>query len=119
ATAPRIAFVGGSASDQIGEPRRSAIFARGLAHRDAGVVILLELRLSFEVITSEHMTPTPVRTVVTRADPGRRVIYELDGYPAAPRYHGLMRELGADGPLDYVLASGFPLAIYVHGKPSV
>ena len=119
ATSPRIAFVGGSSSEEIGGPPRSAIFAGGVAHRDAGLVIVLEAKLSFEVITSEHMVATPVRTVVTGADPARRAIYELDGYPAASRYQQLIRELGAEGPLDNDLASSFPFAVYIGGKPYV
>lgn len=119
ATAPRIPFVGGSASDEVGAPPRSAVFAGGTAHRDAGLVVIVESRLAFEVITSEHMMPTPVRTVVTGADPARRVIYELDGHPAAARYEQLIHELGADRPLDNALASSFPLALYVGGRPYV
>ncbi len=119
ATAPRISFVGGSSSDVVGGPPRSAIFANGVAHRDAGLVVVLESGLSFEVITSEHMTATPARTVVTGADPRRRSIHELDGHPAAARYQQLIRELGVDRPLDNELASSFPFAIYVGGHPYV
>jgi hypothetical protein len=128
ATAPRIGFVGGAASDASDAPRSTtgldrpelaAIFHDGVAHRDAGLVVMLAPSGSFEVITSEHMIPTPLRVVVTGADPARRVVYELDGQPAAKRYAEVIREAGANGPLDTALAARFPFAIYVHGRPYV
>lgn len=119
ATAPQIGFVGGSSSDQIGGPPRSALFFGGRAHREAGAVILLEPRMAFSVLMSEHMTPTGARTVVTGADPSRRVIHELDGYPAVSRYHQLLREFGVDAVPDSAMASSFPFAVYIDGQPYV
>lgn len=128
ATAPRIGFVGGAASDASdaprsaagpGRPELAAIFHDGVAHRDAGLVVMLAPTGSFEVITSEHMMPTPLRVVVTGADPSRRVVFELDGQPAARRYAEVIRQAGANGPLDTALAARFPFAIYVNGRPYV
>lgn len=128
ATAPRIGFVGGAASDASDAPRSgsggldvelAAVFHDGAAHRDAGLVIMLAPRGSFEVITSEHMIPTPLRVVVTGADPARRVVHELDGMPAVRRYAEVIREAGANGPLDTALAARFPFAIYINGRPYV
>jgi hypothetical protein len=126
ATAPRIAFVGGAASDHLpprpdqrDRERRAAIFDRGGAHHDRGLVVVLAPAGSFEVISSQHMIATTVRTVVTGADPSRRVVFELDGHPAARRYDELIRGLGANGPLDVDLASRFPFAVHVDGRPYV
>jgi hypothetical protein len=128
ATAPRIGFVGGSASDARDVPRGNtpardmrtcAIFHNGAAHRDAGLVVLLVPQGSFEVITSEHMMPTPLRVVVTGADPTHRLVHELDGLPAARRYAEVIRAAGGNGPLDNALAARFPFAIYVGGRPYV
>jgi hypothetical protein len=130
AAAPRVGFVGGAASDACDAPRASdhhaeprpdfaAIFHGGAAHRDAGLVVMLAPSGSFEVITSEHMIPTPLRVVVTGADPVRRVVTELDGMPAARRYGEVIREAGANGPLDSALAARFPFAIYINGRPYV
>lgn len=131
AAAPRIGFVGGAASDACDAPRAAAggdgvprsdlaaIFHGGAAHRDAGLVVMLAPTGSFEVITSEHMIPTPLRVVVTGADPARRVVYELDGMPAARRYGEVIREAGANGPLDNALAARFPFAVYINGRPYV
>jgi hypothetical protein len=118
ATAPQIHFVGGSASDGFEEPARARIFFAGQAHAGAGMVALLETDLPFAVIESEHMRPTETRVVVTAADPERRRIFELDGKPAARRYAELVAAEGA-GPLDALLASTFPFALYVGGRPYV
>ena len=119
ASAPRIGMVGASSSQAVGGPPRNGIFADGRLHRDAGLVILLETDRRFAVIMSEHMQPTSKRVVVTGADPTRRVITELDGYPAAQRYHQLIGEIGAIGPLDNRLAAAYPFATYVGARPYV
>lgn len=135
ATAPRIGFVGGAASDSCDMPRSlalagraavapgarstAALFHDGVAHRDAGLAVVVAPSGSFEVITSEHMIPTPLRVVVTSADPSRRLVLELDGQPAARRYAEVIRAAGANGPLDNALAARFPFAVYVGGRPYV
>lgn len=118
ATAPQIRFVGGSASDDLEDPPGARVFFGGRAHGNAGVVALLETDLPFTVIESEHMIPTDTRVVVTGADPERRRVFELDGRPAAARYAELIAQHGG-GPLDAVVASSFPFALYVGGRPYV
>ena len=118
ATAPHIRFVGGSASDDFGPEARTRVFLGGRAHADAGVVALVESDLPFAVIESEHMIPSQVRTVVTAADPERRRVLELDGFPAPRRYRQLVERLGG-GEVDDVVASSFPFATYIAGRPYV
>ena len=119
AAAPRIGLVGGAASDDRLDRRRTAVFADGCCLRDAGVVVLLETARRFAVLLSEHMVPTELRVVVTGADPQRRRVSELDGYPAAPRYLELIRRLGATGPVGPTLVAEYPFAMYVDGRPYV
>ncbi len=90
AAAPQIRFVGGGASTALdargANPLgRTAVFANGEALSDAGIAVVLETSRRFEVITSNHLVATGIKTVVT-AGAGRR-IDELDGVPAraAPR----------------------------------
>jgi hypothetical protein len=118
ATAPHIRFVGGSASDGYGPEPRTRVFFGGRAHVDAGVVALIESDLPFAVIESEHMVPSQVRSVVTAADPERRRVLELDGFPAPGRYRKLVERLGG-GEVDDVVASTFPFATYIGGRPYV
>ncbi len=122
ATAPQLRFVGGSASDELArgddQPPRARVFARGKAWQNAGVIAILETDLPFAVIESEHMVATADRVVVTAADPERRRVHELDGLPARVRYAQLVAAHGAP-PLDPVIASRFPFALYVGGRPYV
>ncbi|HVV83172.1 MAG TPA: FIST N-terminal domain-containing protein [Kofleriaceae bacterium] len=118
-TAPAIGFVGGVASHELGSPIRPAVFAGGKAHRDAGVVVVLDSELPFEVISSEHMAPTPLRTVVTAADATGRLIHELDGYPAAARWRELVASLGVEQPITSATAARFPFATYIGDRSYV
>ncbi|MEZ4401628.1 MAG: FIST N-terminal domain-containing protein [Kofleriaceae bacterium] len=119
AAAPRIGMVGGMASDAGAPTATAAVFADGRCLRDAGLVLVLETSRRFAVMLSEHMVPTPRRVVVTGADPARRRVTELDGYPAAGRYLAHLRELGAEGPVDHQLIAEYPFAMYVDGRPYV
>jgi len=117
ASVPRIGMVGGSSSRMA--EGVNGLFANGGFLVDAGLVIVLETDHRFAVIMSEHMQPTAKRVVVTAADPARRLVTELDGFPAAARYYQLVGELGATGPDDPRLPAAFPFAIYVDGRPYV
>jgi hypothetical protein len=113
ATAPQIRYVGGSAATEIGTNRRSFVWAHGEALSDAGIVVLLETKLPFEAVTSQHMIATEVKTVVTSCD--GRVIDELDGHPAGQRLHDLVRQLG--GTLDESKPSEYSFARFVDNVP--
>ncbi len=119
AAATGIGLVGGVASHVLDSPVRPAVFVGGLAHRDAGVVVVLDSNLPFEVISSEHMQPTPLRVVVTSADATGRLIHELDGYPAAERWRELVAGLGVVGPITTATAARFPFATYIGERPYV
>ena len=114
AAAPKIRFVGGCTSTEQPSTRRAAIWANGEVMSDAGLVILLESELPFLVVTSSHLLPTDVKTVVTAAS--GRVIHELDGRPAVSRLRELVGKLGET--LDTPRPS-HSFARYVDGLPYV
>jgi len=113
AAAPKIRFVGGCTATEPTSTRRAAIWVNGEVMSDAGVVILLDSDLPFHVLTSAHLLPTDVKTVVTAAS--GRVIDELDGRPAASRLRELVAKLGdkLDDPPVHTFAR------YVDGLPYV
>ena len=115
AAAPQIRVVGGSASTALHPRQSSYVWARGEALADAGVVVVLESSLPFEAVTSSHLIPTPIKTVVTAAS--GRVITELDGRSAAKRLHDLVEQLG--GQLDDARPSEYSFARFVDGVPYV
>lgn len=119
ATAPQIQFVGGACSDLIGGEPRTRTFVGERVVEGGGVVALLETDVPFQVIAWEHMAPTPVKVVVTGADPDQRLLTELDGRPALERYRELVAELGGSPITDTESSSVYPFARYVEGKPYV
>jgi hypothetical protein len=118
ATAPQIQFVGGAASDLVGGPPRTRTFLGGEVIEGGGVVVVLETELPFSVVAGEHLEPTPVKVVVTAADPDQRLLHELDGQPALQRYRELVTGLGG-AITDIESAAVFPFARYVEGKAYV
>ena len=115
ATAPQIRVIGGCASTELQSTRPSYVYVRGEALAEAGVVILLDSELPFCAVTSAHLLPTEVKTVVTNTS--GRVITELDGRPAAPRLHALVAQLGDT--LDLPRPTRYAFARYVDGVPYV
>lgn len=113
ATAPQIRMVGGSAATEHGaKNRRAYVWANGEVSCDAGVVVLLESKLPFEAVTSQHLRPTQIKTVVTAAS--GRTIHELDGKPAADRLRELVGRLG-----DESRPSEHAFARFIEGVPYV
>jgi len=68
------------------------VWVNGEVLTDAGVVIVLESDQPFHAVTSAHLVPTELRTVVTAVS--GRVIEQLDGRPAAPRLRQLIARIG-------------------------
>ncbi|MFT3693414.1 MAG: FIST N-terminal domain-containing protein [Kofleriaceae bacterium] len=107
--APQIRMVGGGAStgiDGVTLLGRQAVWATGELFTDAAVVVVLETSRPFETITSNHLVPTELRTVVTSAS--HRTIKELDGMPASRRFAELIAKVGgvidSTTPLSYTFA---------------
>jgi len=121
-TASRIPVIGGSASDDADlAPDRtggheSRLFCRGQAVRDAGMIVLLETDLAFEVIVTEHMKPRDGRVVVTATDPASRLVTELDGIPALKRYKQVT---GVGDAMNSEIAGTLPFGYYVDGRAYV
>nr|WP_249200231.1 FIST N-terminal domain-containing protein [Thetidibacter halocola] len=80
---------GGSAGDG------TRFKATWLAHdgrvlRDAALVALIRSRCPVRVFSLDHLVPTETRMVVTRADPERRLVQEINAEPAAQEYARLL-----------------------------
>jgi len=80
-----IPLVGGSAGDDLGFERTELLFG-GSVHERAALLLLICTRLPFRLFTDNNFVPTPVKLVVTRSDPDRRMVHELDARPAAEAY---------------------------------
>lgn len=111
-----IPLVGGSAGDSL-DFEGTYIYWDGRFTRDAAVLVLAATPLPLAEFKTQHFTATDERLVVTEADPGRRVVKEINGLPAAEEY---ARLLGVDpaglGPARFAAS---PVVILVDGAEYV
>jgi hypothetical protein len=64
-----------------------AVYHAGRFYEGAGVVGLFESStLDFTTFAVQHFVPGPQKLVITLADPDRRLVYEINGEPAATAY---------------------------------
>jgi len=78
----KVSIVGGSAGDSLTFTKTS-VFSDGEFRSGTAALCLIETKLSFEVFKSQHYTPSDKDMVITSADPEKRIVYEIDGGPAA------------------------------------
>ncbi|MGR3794865.1 FIST N-terminal domain-containing protein [Vannielia sp. SX4] len=80
---------GGSAANGLTFQRTSVLHG-GKFHTNAALLLILETDLEFSGIGFDHFLPTGHQMVVTGAEPEERVVYEINGAPAADEYARLV-----------------------------
>lgn len=86
--APGVPVVGACAADD-GRFQQTLVGLGRQVVAGAALVVLLEPGVPFQPFAVHHFRPTGTKVVVTRADPARRRVSELDGWPAVQRYAAL------------------------------
>ncbi len=84
-----LSIFGGSAGDGL-QFRETFVFHNGRAHGNAAVLLLLETNLGFQGFGFDHFLPMGTPLVITDADPDERLVYEINGTPAAQEYARLV-----------------------------
>lgn len=84
-----IPLFGGGACDGLPQ-RDTAIFHDGTFRTDCSLLLLVHLKRHFKVFSTHHYQALPGDLVVTRTDPRRRVIVELNGRPAGQEYAAML-----------------------------
>jgi len=103
-----IPLFGGSAGDDL-KFDHTFVIANGKAYQNAALFILAESNIPFHAIKHQHYTPGDMDVVITKADVEKRLVYRLDGMPAAERYaqllglevEALTPQIFSDNPLTY------------------
>ncbi len=109
----KIPMIGGSAGDDLRFDRTSVYFD-GRFCSDSAVLVLISTRLPFRIFISQNFIPTEKRVVVTKADSRHRLVYEIDGLPAAEVYGELV---GMDSHKVYpVCFSPLPMVVLIGGR---
>lgn len=80
---------GGSAGDGL-RFEQTFVLHDGKAHSNAAVLFFVETDLPFVGVGFDHFLPTTTQTVVTDAEPSKRIVNELGGAPAAQEYARLV-----------------------------
>ena len=112
--APLLGFVGGSAGDNI-TFTGTWVFAGGQLAHNACALLVLELLQPFAILKTCNFVATPVELTITKADPSRRLVLELDGQPAAQRYAEVIGARAAELSFPHFLAN--PLGLMIDGEP--
>jgi hypothetical protein len=84
-----IPLFGGSAGDDLTFVKTD-VYADGQFCSNSAVLILIHTSLPFTIFKTQHFVPTDERLVVTEADPARRIVFEINGLPAAEEYARLV-----------------------------
>ncbi len=84
-----IPLVGGSAGDYL-RYSDTHVYYEHHFYSDAAVIVLVNTPCPFTIISGHHLHPGPEKLVVTRSDPAKRVVHELNAEPAALEYCRLM-----------------------------
>lgn len=80
-----IPVVGGSAGDDL-KFAETYVYCDGEARTNHATVVLCKTALKYKVFKHQHFVNTENAIVITKADPDKRIVYEIDGYPAAEAY---------------------------------
>lgn len=86
---PHLPIVGGSASDNP-SLQQTHVYVDGEFRTHTAVFTLFRTRLPFRTIKFAHFVPTDTTLVITRSDQEKRVVYEINGEPAAQVYADLV-----------------------------
>ncbi len=84
-----IDMIGGSAAD---DTRFAAthLYYKGRFHQNIALLTLVRSDQPFLAFRTQHFVQSNQRMVVTRADPARRVVFEINGRPAAREFAKLV-----------------------------
>lgn len=82
---PRVPVTGGSASDGM-RLEKTHVYSEGAFHSNAAIFTLFTTRLPFVTMKFTHFLSAEDTLVVTASDPGKRIVHEFNGEPAAPAY---------------------------------
>ncbi|MEL6419584.1 MAG: FIST N-terminal domain-containing protein, partial [Pseudomonadota bacterium] len=80
---------GGSAGDGL-KFEETFVLQKGRAYKNAAVLLLIETNLRFQGLGFDHFLPKGSPLVITGADPDKRLVYEINGSPAALEYARLV-----------------------------
>ncbi|KNX42157.1 FIST N domain protein [Roseovarius tolerans] len=86
---PDIPVFGGSAGDGL-DFDETFVLQGGRFYKDAALLLIIETSLGFKGFSFDHFQPTDEQLIITGADPEDRLVFEINGAPAAQEYARLV-----------------------------
>ncbi|NQZ00094.1 MAG: hypothetical protein HRT45_05425 [Bdellovibrionales bacterium] len=80
-----VPVIGGSAGDGL-KFKQTQIFANDSFRCHRATIVMVTTSIPFQVFKSQHFLTSDKKIVITSADPGDRIVHEIDGMPAAEAY---------------------------------
>ncbi|MCB0413290.1 MAG: FIST C-terminal domain-containing protein, partial [Bdellovibrionales bacterium] len=80
-----IPLVGGSSGDGL-RFKKTYIYFKGQMLQDVAVVIFVTTYIPFKVFKTQHFNGSEVKFVITESQPEKRLVFEINGEPAAKAY---------------------------------
>ncbi len=112
----KLPLFGGSAGDGL-KFAATHVYHDGRFHADSAVLMLVTTTLPFKIFKTQHFVSSDERLVVTAADPGNRIVKEINGLPAAAEY---ARLVGVDvRALDPMRFAAAPVVVVIDGTDYV
>jgi hypothetical protein len=108
-----IPIVGGSAGDDLAF-RQTFVYQDGSFIPGAAVFTLFVTTLPFSIIKTQHFIASDTRLVITRAAPEKRLVYEINGRPAAEEYAAIIGRHMEN--LEPTTFSEYPLMLRLGGQ---
>jgi hypothetical protein len=84
-----IELIGGSAADDV-RFGATQLYFRGQFHQHIALLTLVRTSQPFMAFRTQHFVQSSKRMVVTKSDPNKRVVYEINGRPAAREFAKLV-----------------------------
>lgn len=82
---PGIPVLGGSAGDKLNF-KATHIYYNGKTYQDCALFLGVSTLVPFKVFKTQHFIESKNKVVITKSDPEKRIVYEMDGLPAAQSY---------------------------------
>jgi len=112
--APLLSFVGGSAGDDL-KFAKTEVFFGDVSCDHGATLLVLDVAVPFTVIKTCSFEPSGTSFTITDADVPNRIVWELDGRPAAEVYAEAV-QCTVDT-LDASVFSAHPLGLMIDGEP--
>lgn len=108
-----IQLFGGSAGDGV-RFKATYIYHEGVFRQDCALLTLVHTEHPFVVFKTQHFVSSEDKMVVTKADPARRIVTEINGEPAGREY---ARLVGLDvDKLTPLIFSTYPVVVRLGGS---